>query len=99
VTQAWAIGDNPANHLHLGRSLQRLFRNHCTCRSGKRTNAGCCHVTASTMALCCPGAFRTSKKKDARLYDINRPDAQQPSSAGTPAVDIVTPAQAVQPCP
>jgi hypothetical protein len=99
VTLAWSIGDNPANHLHLGRQLCRLFAHHCTCRSGKRTNASCCHVTAATLALCCPEAFRTAKKREARLFDINRPDEQQPTSSGTPANAVLTPAQVVQPCP
>ena len=65
VTQAWLIGDNPTNHLHLGRSLQRLMAALCDCKSGKP--GACAHVSAATVALCCPGAFRSSKKQDAQL--------------------------------
>ena len=97
VTTGWARGANPHNHLHQGQGLERLVFHHCGCKSGKRTNAGCSHITALVKALCCPGAFRSTKKMTARQYDINVPDAHQPVSGGTPAV-VVTPQQAVTPC-
>jgi hypothetical protein len=94
----WSIEDNPTNHLHLGRQLRRLVAHSCSCLSGKRTNSLCGHGTASGMGLCAPGVFRTTKKPEARQLDINRPDGQQPTASGTPAVPC-TPAQAVLPCP
>ena len=98
MTTIWARRGNPHNHLHQGRGLERLVAHHCGCKSGKRTNAACSHVTALVKALCCPGAFRSTKKLTARLYDFNVPDAHQPVSGGTPAVPV-TPQESVTPCP
>ena len=98
MTKGFARRANPANHLHLGPGLMRLVFCHCTCKSGKRTNAGCCHSVAAVKALCCPGAFRSTKKNAARQYDINRPDAQQPVSGGLPAAPV-TAQQVVVPRP
>ena len=95
MVQFWAVGGNLYNHLNLGRGLRRLFAYLCSCPSGKRTNSCCQHVSASNVALTCPGAFRTTKKREARAFDMNRPDAQQPTSSGFPDLAPVTMAQAV----
>ena len=91
--------DNPHNHLNLGRVLRRLFAYLCSCQSGKRTNACCQHISAANVALTCPGAFRTAKKNEARAFDMNRPDRQQPTASGLLDLAVVTAAQAVTPVP
>ena len=71
---------------------------HCTCEAGGRTNSACRHVNAAVTALCSPNSFRTTKRKEARLLDLNRPDEQQPRSAGPPAVPPSDPAHVTIPC-
>jgi hypothetical protein len=90
-------GENGANHLHLGRQLSRLMAHACSCEAGIRTNSACRHINASVTAVCSPNSFRTTKKMDARLTDVNRPDGHQPTESGPPAVPAVA-QQATVPC-
>lgn len=99
MTLVWAIGDNPHNHLNLGRQLSRLMGAHCTCRAGKRTNAWCAHITMAVMVLCAPEAYHAPTKFAARLADARLPDMHQPTMSGPHPVDAVLPHQAVNPVP
>ena len=98
VSLVFSCGENPANHLRLGRQLRRLMAHHCTCEAGCRTNSACRHVNGAVTALCSPNSFRTTKRKEARLLDLNRPDEHQPRFAGPPAVPPSDPAHVTTPC-
>ena len=91
-------GENVANHLHLGRQLSRLMAHVCSCEAGMRTNSACRHINASVTALCSPNSFRTTKKMDARLTDLNRPDGHQPTESGPSAVPPTVAQQVTVPC-
>ena len=70
----------------------------CSCEAGMRTNSACRHINASVTALCSPNSFRTTKKMDARLTDLNRPDGHQPTENGPPAVPPTVAQQVTVPC-
>ena len=98
ATLVFSRGENVANHLHLGRQLSRLMAHACSCEAGIRTNSACRHINASVTAVCSPNSFRTTKKMDARLTDVNRPDGHQPTESGPPAVPPTLVQQATVPC-
>ena len=98
ATLVFSRGENPANHLHLGRQLSRLMAHACSCEAGLRTNSACRHINASVTAVCSPNSFRTTKKMDARLTDLNRPDGHQPNESGPPAVPPILGQQPTVPC-
>lgn len=93
----WAVGNNPANHLNLGRQLQRLVATQCNCPAGSRVNAWCAHVTAMVMVLVAPSVYRPPTKFSARLADPNLPDLQQPTMSGPHAMAAASPEEAVTP--
>lgn len=72
TTVVFSRGANPANHLWLGPKLRRVVSHHCTCRSGTRTNAACCHVSAVVMMLAGPRLYRSPKVKEPRIADPER---------------------------
>ena len=72
TTVVFAQQDNPANHLRLGPKLRRVVSHHCTCRSGSRTNAACCHVSALITMLAGPSLYRSPKVEEPRIADPER---------------------------
>ena len=86
ITLVFSRGENHDNHLQLGPQLSRLIAHCCSCETGSRTNSACRHINAGVTALCSPNSFNTTKRMDARLTDINRPDGHQPTESGPPAV-------------
>lgn len=72
VTFILAARDNPTNHLKLGPRLRRIISHNCTCKSGDRTNSGCCHGAAAVILLFGPKLFRTAKVNESRTSDPER---------------------------
>ena len=55
-------------------------------RDRQQNQSACRHTNAGVTALCSPNSFITTKRMDARLTDINRPDGHQPTESGPAAV-------------
>ena len=84
VTLVFAHVSPPVNPLGLLGKFKCLLAVHCGCKSGMCTNRACCHIIAACVAVCNPRAFKTAKKKTARLTDVHKPDSHRPVSSGPP---------------